>query len=185
MASHKKPTNSASGNCQQISQISGLSDILSDLQRLYPLETKQSALAVKSICESSLAKFSRHPRLLATLANAILLIGDQSTESIAEARPLIEEAECSTIADGFVLEVVGDYFDTYTTEYARAESAYARALSFEPAVDSVIGLSRVLAQRGDRERALEVLSDYYCHYDFRDAINVMRQEILDGLWDIK
>jgi tetratricopeptide (TPR) repeat protein len=76
---------------------------------------------------------------------------------------------------GYCLDVMEDLDE--------AEKVFRQAVEIGASPRGYYGLARVLAQKGDRAGALEVLSPSKCPFHEHRAVVRGRQEILEDLWE--
>lgn len=77
-------------------------------------------------------------------------------------------------------ESIGWTLDSYFDDFAGAEKNFLLALQHGSGDSARIGLSRVLAQTGRIEAALDNLA--LCEDQSRSAVIDMRREIVEGVW---
>lgn len=79
-------------------------------------------------------------------------------------------------------EEIGHYLDTHLDAFEEAEAAFRKAIVLGAPASARIGLARVLAQRSERDAALDSLNGAESANGERDEIEAMRQGIKDGVW---
>jgi hypothetical protein len=77
---------------------------------------------------------------------------------------------------------IGSVYDTYSSDYPRAESAYRKAVSLGGDVYSYCGLARVLAEQGRVAEATDILSPDRCPFADHAEAHRVREEVTSGLW---
>lgn len=85
------------------------------------------------------------------------------------------------------LEELGDIYDIHDENPAAAEDCFRRAIAAgketgEGSPFAYAGLARVLAERGDKESALQLLEPRNCPFAHDPTVAEMRREIAQGLW---
>jgi len=78
---------------------------------------------------------------------------------------------------------LGYVLDTYFDAYDKAERAFRKAVELGAGYESYYGLARVLAEMGKDSEALRCLSGNACPFSQDPAIQQLRREILDGIWN--
>jgi tetratricopeptide (TPR) repeat protein len=133
-----------------------------------------------SVLEEALQVFPASSELWC-LRGDLIAGSDGVRHALGEALASYEQAVLLNPSCAEAYHAIGNYYDVFTDDLKRSEEAFRKALGLWAASESVAGLARVLAQRGQREEALSLLAGHPIPSD--PDIEVMRREILDGIWD--
>ena len=107
-------------------------------------------------------------------------------QTCKEDRPIEDSLKCYNKAlecdNSFAAayESIGWALDTYFDDFDGAEKNFLLALKHGAGDTARIGLSRVLAQTGRANAAMNCLDD--CHDQTRSDLVEMRREIAEGIW---
>lgn len=146
-------------------------------------EVRDEAL-LEALSAAAVAEYPQSALLWCKRGDAILLTHDPHTSGPPrEALECYRRAAAVDPACAEAWEEIGWYLDTHEDAFSDAEAAFRRAIKLGAPASARIGLARVLAQRGERDTALDALKDAEAVTGECEEIEAMRKEIKEGIWN--
>jgi tetratricopeptide (TPR) repeat protein len=156
-------------------------EYLEKISQLWP-DSDEVSPEVLALSDEAVQAYPDAPELWCMRGHLIELAPEDYPVPLSEAANCYRKAADLDPEYADAWESLGYYLDNYDEDLDEAEEAFRRAIKAGGDADSYIGLARVLAQKGQKEVALKVLSAPDCPFAEEQEVLDMRGEIEEGLW---
>lgn len=137
---------------------------------------------LQALADEAVAAYPRSAKLWCMRGDLIQLGSEESKYELLDALESYHRAVAVDPGFAEAYQEIGYYHDVYTEDFPAAEQAFRKAVELGAGMHSYLGLARVLAELGEKDKAIDVLSAERCpFYDDLD-VREMRDEVEKGAW---
>jgi hypothetical protein len=155
-------------------------DYIEQIRKLWDGSSPDFSAALR-VARQGVAAHAKSVRLLCALGDLIQL-ADDATDPLEDALACYERAAAEDPTWSEAHESIGFYHDVHTQDFNAAEVAFRTALSLGSSEDAIVGLARVMAEKGYSRDEIYALLDSASD-QASPQVCEMRSEIESGGWE--